>query len=281
MDHKTLGLYVIGAILLAIVAAFIFSSKFRKDVIASEGEAAVLGIINVKGVIIVLLTAIFGGLFAYIIQPAENPPIEPMTTSDAIALLQESDNDNYSIITKDGKMSISCNGTVIGEIAVNQNEDLGARKSDKDWDNWDVEARGNRLGFVTMKVNQEQLIYSDNQNTTFHKGRPYQVGDLNFFFRIDSIYRTYPGNRTKYNYEINFGEGNSEAIQWKTRSEHYLKTNDGHIYIDGGLKRLQNGAWEKNYYVGLGLGQPLYDSINATFLSVDKVNIIAIESRLE
>lgn len=50
-------------LLVALVTALIFSSSFRNDVLGSEGEARILGIISVKGVSIVVLSALFlGGL---------------------------------------------------------------------------------------------------------------------------------------------------------------------------------------------------------------------------
>lgn len=75
MKEYIIGLIVIGIILLAVMGAFIFSDKFRKDVIASEGEASVFGLLNVKGVIIVLLTAVFCGAFIYIISLTKTPEL--------------------------------------------------------------------------------------------------------------------------------------------------------------------------------------------------------------
>ena len=65
---QLIAVLIIGAILLIIIGAFVFSSSFRKDVIASEGEASILGLFNVKGVLIILLTAIFCGTFIYILR---------------------------------------------------------------------------------------------------------------------------------------------------------------------------------------------------------------------
>ena len=47
------------------------------------------------------------------------------------------------------------------------------------------------------------------------------------------------------------------------------------------LKRIQDSKWKNNYYVGLGLGQPSHDTEKNNFTLVEKVNVIAIESKLE
>ena len=52
---------VCSVLLTALVAALIFNSKFRQDIMAGEGEASVLGILSVKGVVIVLLSGLFLG----------------------------------------------------------------------------------------------------------------------------------------------------------------------------------------------------------------------------
>lgn len=59
-------------LLIFLVFALIFSDKFRGDILGHEGEAKVLGIFTVKGVAIVLLSAIFLGGMIY-----------PLTTDQA------------------------------------------------------------------------------------------------------------------------------------------------------------------------------------------------------
>ncbi|MDH6312475.1 uncharacterized protein (UPF0333 family) [Parabacteroides sp. PFB2-10] len=66
--NQIIALVIIGALLIIIIAAFVFSSSFRKDVIASEGEASILGLFNVKGVLIILLAAIFCGALIYVFE---------------------------------------------------------------------------------------------------------------------------------------------------------------------------------------------------------------------
>lgn len=280
---RTIGLIVIGTILLAIVAAFIFSSKFRKDVIAGKGEAAVLGLINVKGVIIVLLTGIFGGIFTYIIQlDSDQIPNQEITANSAIAFLQNIEDEEYTIGYKGGEMNILCNGTTLGKITLDTEMDLTARKSPEDWDNWHVGMDGSNMGFVSLNLNQEQMLYNSNEAPVFYPHKAYQIGDLDFFFQIDSIYGIQHKGSYKYNYDIKFGEGKSaNKIKWSKNMHQYFKTPNGNININNGLKRVQDSIWNNNYYVGLGLGQPTHDSIRKVFTLVEKVNVIAIESKLE
>lgn len=286
ITSRTIGLIVIGLILLAIVTAFIFSPKFRKDVIASEGEAAVLGLINVKGVIIVLLTGIFGGIFTYIIQldsAAQNVPSKPINTSEAIAFLQELKDEEYIISDKGGEMHILCNGTTLGKITLDAEMDLTAKKSSADWDNWYVGIDGSNMGFVSLNLNQEQMLYDAAEAPIFYPKKAYQIGDLDFYFRIDSIYGIVHNGAWKYNYDIRFGEGKSaNKVVWSENLHQYFKTPNGNININGGLKRIQDSHWDKNYYVGLGLGQPTHDTANeSNYTLVEKVNVIALESKLE
>tara|TARA_R110002072_G_scaffold74671_14_gene176691 strand:- start:730 stop:1584 length:855 start_codon:yes stop_codon:yes gene_type:complete len=282
---RTIGLIVIGAILLAIVSAFIVSSKFRKDVIASEGEAAVLGLINVKGVIIVLLTGIFGGIFTYIIQldsENDNNKRQEINQSSAIAFLHQLEGETYTLTDNNGEMNILCNGTTLGKISLDAEMDLSARKSPADWDNWYVGIDGSHMGYVSLNLNQEQMLYSLADAPIFYPHRPYQIGDLDFFFRIDSIYGLQHKGSFKYNYDIRFGEGKGESdITWSENLHQYFKTPDGKININKGLKRIQDSNWDKNYYVAMGLGQPAFDSIKNNFSWVEMVNVVALESKLE
>ncbi len=67
-NYYTIGLVIIGAVLLLTMGGFVFSEKFRKDVTASEGEASFFGMLSVKGVIIVLLIGIFVAAMVLIIK---------------------------------------------------------------------------------------------------------------------------------------------------------------------------------------------------------------------
>ncbi len=90
MDLQTIGLIIIGTILLGITGAFILSPAFRRDVIASEGEASILGLFNVKGVVIILLIAIFAGSFIYIIRGERSElavPVNPVDSTHKVSYL--------------------------------------------------------------------------------------------------------------------------------------------------------------------------------------------------
>ena len=60
---------LIGIILSALVFAFIFSQKFRQDVVGGEGQATIFGLISVQGVIIVLLCGILVGAILWLEPP--------------------------------------------------------------------------------------------------------------------------------------------------------------------------------------------------------------------
>lgn len=52
-------------LLVFLVVALIFKDKFRGDVLGHEGEATIFGLVTVKGVAIVLLSALFVGGMIY------------------------------------------------------------------------------------------------------------------------------------------------------------------------------------------------------------------------
>jgi hypothetical protein len=54
---------VCSILLIALIASLIFKDEFRHDILATEGEASIFGILTVKGVAIIILTGLFlGGL---------------------------------------------------------------------------------------------------------------------------------------------------------------------------------------------------------------------------
>ena len=64
-ENILLGILILLSILLVILfIALIINKEFRNDIMASPGEASFLGIISVKGVVIVLLTAMLVGAVA-------------------------------------------------------------------------------------------------------------------------------------------------------------------------------------------------------------------------
>lgn len=276
-----MGIIITGVVLFAIVMAFIFNGKFRKDVIASEGEAAVFGLINVKGVIIVLIIAIFGGLLGFLVQLDLNVQDIDITNARAINQLSESNEDQYSLSHRGDNWVISSGGVEIGMITLDTNSDLSATKSPTNSKHWYVGKDGSKYGLVSTRVDQEQILFDYEHFTSFYTKKPYEIGNLKLRFIIDSIYAIHFNGRTKYNYIVRFGEqvGNRD-IAWGRQLE-YEKSADGEIRLANGLKQIQEPKWENNYFVGIGLGQPTYDSVHRVYPGVDKLNLIAVESKVE
>lgn len=52
---------VSSILLISIIVALIFKKDFRKDILVAEGEASIFGILNVKGVAIIVLAGLFLG----------------------------------------------------------------------------------------------------------------------------------------------------------------------------------------------------------------------------
>lgn len=253
-QRKTLGLIIIGIILLAIILAFIFSANFRKDVIASEGEAKVLGLINVKGVIIVLLTAIFAGAFVYILQ-------------------------------LDLKPDSSTPNTIISPAVATPNSRLSASVNKTDLAKWQIKKDAFDLGYVNLKSNQAVLFYDNEAVQEYQIKKEYKIGNLAFNFIIDSIYRTETKQGTQYNYLIRFGEGDNGNISWQTTATTFVKTENGKLNPKKPLAKIQDNKWESVYYLDFGIGEPLrdineLDATNVKFTGVNFVNIKVLETKV-
>lgn len=282
MDHNTIGLIVIGIILLAIMTAFIFNASFRRDVIASEGEAAVLGLINVKGVIIVLLTAIFGAMFIYILQLESPATTDELTTETAIAYLQKAQDETYAIRNgaNDDFLSILANDRPIGRIVKSP---LTIARNADNVRQWNVGSRDITLGFVTTEGEDGYVKWDERRDTTsrtaYSTGEEYKVKNLDFWFRIDSIQASNDAV-PKYYYYVSFGEGESaQQIKWSNASQKFLKTPDGKIYIDDEFRPIRNANWAFDYYVKFGAGQP--STAEPVLSSVEKLHIMAVAVKLE
>ena len=74
--------------LLALIVALIFEPKFRDAVLGGPGEATIVGLITVKGVVIVLLSALLIGGIMYLlkISKVHLPPIEEDNKSIPVQL---------------------------------------------------------------------------------------------------------------------------------------------------------------------------------------------------
>jgi hypothetical protein len=72
---------IIGLCLMAIVAALIFSPKFRKDVLDVEGKTAVFKYFTVEGALILSLTALFLGSLIFLLTKMQFESWELSTTT--------------------------------------------------------------------------------------------------------------------------------------------------------------------------------------------------------
>jgi hypothetical protein len=281
----TFGLIVFGIILLAIISAFIFSPSFRKDVIASEGEAAVLGVINVKGVIIVLLMGIFGAFFFAIIRndAGSGQTGQDMTTADALKHLQ-SNTKAFEIKEKRKGIYITHDTVdyMIGDLPpVDYSEDkLIANKDTNDLNKWNLSLSGSNLGAVRLNLEQARIIFDSSAVKNYKFGEPYKIGELDLHFKIESVYEG-PPNSGQYTYDIRFGEAQSPRdIIWYESTVTYPKSLNGKIILNNGLNSLEHPQWKNEYYVGLGIGIPLQDD-EKKYISVDCLNIIAVKAKVE
>lgn len=286
MDIKLIGLLVIGVILVAIITAFIFSSKFRSDVIASEGEAAVLGLINVKGVIIVLLTAIFGGIFVYILtwEPAGNIEVieRELTTKAALNYLRDTDADHYKIRAQGDSLKILANSVPIGTLELSSSQRLLSTRNQQHSDRWNVNLDKNvTVGYVGLATENGYLQWDERDSVgrmTYEVGTPYKIKNLDLYFRIDSITR-YQRSGTRYKYYTSFGEGERASnIHWSEENEQFEKTPDGKIYVNEEFRALRDPNWHSDYFLKLGVGQP--STANDRLGFVEKLNVVAVEVRV-
>ncbi|MEE1868476.1 hypothetical protein [Pseudomonas auratipiscis] len=65
MDAGLLISAVCGAISVFLILGLIFNTKFRRDVLGGQGEAALFGVITAKGAAIIVLCALFIGGMLY------------------------------------------------------------------------------------------------------------------------------------------------------------------------------------------------------------------------
>lgn len=298
MDLRTIGVILIGVVLLVIVLAFVFSSKFRKDVIASEGEAAILGLINVKGVIIVLLTAIFGGILVYLIQLETDVQIngqEPeRNLAMAVDILQSTDDDHYTLEYRDSLIIILLGNKEIGSAPLKQDR-FATRRRNADDDYWDVYSGADkRLGFFELSKNIGFLKFNavkadPNQNSVDHSsqyggddgdrsmmfGVGYQLSNSSLVFRVDSV-QVFGGSK----YWFSFGEGSTDrerSIKWSEYSYKFEYSSGARIVEERQFKFLSDPSWKKLYFVGIGIGNPSHSG-DHIFNRVDLVNVVVMEA---
>lgn len=283
-NSQIFGLVTVSALLVAIIVAFIISPKFRKDVIAGEGEAAVLGIINVKGVIIVLLSALLIGSLLFILRldAGGNPDLvydgnESKRVSGELA--------NCSLNVDRDTIFVSVNGTRIGVL---DKSNLASLKVSKDRD---VEFKWNAQIFDKIKLGEISLAHDTEfiQNTEgdvvsrpFTVKTPYKVSDLDLYFMIDSVQYYLNNEKQGYNYWIQFGEGtNKKNIKWLDEPVSYEKTKNASILPQRSFRCIQHRTWDHMYYIAMGLGQPMSDTSGTlSYKEVQMINLNALEISL-
>ena len=258
VDLKFAGLVTIGLLLAAIITAFIFSKKFREDVISSEGEASVFGMINVKGVIVVLLSAIFVGAFIYIIQ-MDNNNTEEIDTSAAINYLKKSSDVQYALNYNPNIhcLELMMNRTAIGKLDQNLSLNLNAEKANADNKTWQIKAGNLSLGMISLETEQGNRFWHQGQNPRFYEqNKPYQIQNMDFYFSIDSIYTRKIDTLQLPYFDVKFGEKTAGEIKWHAEKFTFNKTDNGKIDLKNDLRCLTDPAWSHDYYVGFGVGLP-------------------------
>lgn len=241
---EIVGLVIIGGILIAIISAFIFSEKFRKDVIASEGEASVFGMINVKGVIIVLLTAIFCGAFIWIMDNKTTEIPDCLSEKKLIELENRLRNpsrekDGYGILLSDSSTVVSF--TPKTQIAYKRN------------------AQQFRVGqrYTLFKTIAGKEVFAD------------------FWFKIDTIKIIGP---EMYSHEVIFGEG---EISYPDTVE-IIKTAAGVITDKTEVLSLNHKEWKHSYTVMMALGYPWKKDKKIEYLdAIDRSTVILTVSNVE
>ncbi|MFT5823932.1 MAG: hypothetical protein ACI8ZM_005198 [Crocinitomix sp.] len=302
---KAFGVLLIGIILLAIVIAFIFSAKFRKDVIAGEGEAAVLGLINVKGVIIVLLTGIFGGIFVYLIVTDTSPVVnQNFTVQNAITKIKtdQTENSELSLIKTGDNVEVRVGETTLGTAQIAQEKlTLAVTKRRTKLPVWDIlkndnAVQGLRIGttfsYRIFGANATNILDSINHGGVTHHGHSgkslnfseaYRAGNSStLFFRIDGVDQSGVSK-----YTINFAEYNEQrdSLVWKVFPDNgleknlFYKTGSGKIHESEQFKLLQWKDWDKIYFVAVGIGNP--GNHGGKMDHVDLANIMVFDIQLE
>jgi hypothetical protein len=136
---------------------------------------------------------------------------------------------------------------------------------------WNIQNESTQLGFVTLDVEQTQLI-ADSLRTQYKVNKKYQVGDFPLFFKIDSISPYLLGKL--YTYYIRFGEQNaSDSIHWEKELHEFYKTPNGELNLNNGLLWLRDGRWQNVYYISLGVGQPSDNFVNFLNLLALKITL--------
>lgn len=140
-------------------------------------------------------------------------------------------------------------------------------------DTWYVKKDSVSLGYISIRVDQEQMI-ADSLKNIYKVDKEYEVGNMRFFFRIDSI-GAYGSKEKLYTYYIRFGERSGSQIIWQDTPAEFYKTRNGALDLGIGLKAITHQAWKYSYYVSMGVGQPTLDK------EVPYLNLVMLRIKIE
>lgn len=115
-QNTTIVIIVLLIFLAALISALIVSEKFRKDVIGGPGQAKVLGVLSVEGVVVVLLCGILCGSILYTLN-FEDPikVIEDPRIKDIDKRIKENKSTLDLILSTD-RDTLLIKGTPIGVV---------------------------------------------------------------------------------------------------------------------------------------------------------------------
>ncbi len=282
MNLTLLGVIIIGAVLLAIVSAFIFSKSFRQDVIHGQGKAKIGDMISVEGVIIVVIIVVMVGALVYLVNTQQIPADQnQITLASAIDKLKSDKSISFKLYEENGRHFVKAEDRMLGEIHADINHKLKVFKDSHDAQKWLTGADSSKLGYITLEMNRHLNLWKAHNGIFYRLHQPYRVGKTELWFKIDSIYNTHISGKTFYHYQLSFGQGESENnVTWPVQ-EKFDKTTNGEIDESANQRFLSKVEWESNYYVALGIGQPAYDSISNSFPGVEKLNMLVLEGRIE
>lgn len=244
MELQTLALVIIGIILLFIIGAFVFSSSFRKDVTAAEGEASVLGMFSVKGVLIILLCAIFCGTFIVIFQS------DKKNSSTRVDVSQTSNNLDKTRPSVDLKKPSGHIYNVLVDSFVSHEI----------------------TPVITSIITKDIINFG---TKTVVDGMP------NFYFRIDSV--EYDNNiKSRYNYFVNFAEANESDTIWLNTPRLVEKSANGEFDTNSKIMDINNEAWSSRYKVLMLLGHPSgYDIKEKAYKRIEMATLIFVSARVD
>lgn len=276
MENNTIVIIVLSLALLGIILAFVFSSNFRKDVIAAEGEASLFGIISVKGVIIVVLVVVLAGLLVYTLEHDDSVAMATNVLKNNKQGKDGAEGETYTL-EKDSSEDITwivCNGDKIGFLKFESERNLETHRSTSSENDWYIESGEGKLGKISRRIEKAGAWYNKRTSLPYYFKRNYAIPNTKLIMNIDNAWFSGEDSNSRYHYSVNFAEKstNGDTI-WLSNPREYTKSHDGEIIIlnDNTTRHLSDIKWKNDYLVFLGLGQP--GNTKGKLDRVDMVNI--------